>query len=221
MAQEQEDLKQVLDDINARLQEKEAAEDELTEEFLEQIVTEIKAVLEKDASFTDARFALVYVYGHLSKYDEAMAELDIIKENGEDDERWEMMHKELENMMFEMDEEEGENISGMLPEVAGLLEGGGVTEKFVEALTEVFNRFDADKDEILSDAELNEFHKVVNGTPIDEVTVEFLKSNCESTEKGITLKGFISFYVAQTAGEPDETWKDLGNLGYNKDLNRI
>lgn len=78
-----------------------------------------------------------------------------------------------------------------------------------------------DKDGSLSNSELNDFHMVVNGSPIEESTIDFLLTNCESDDKGLTLNGFIGFYVAQTAGDPDETWKDLGNLGYDRELNKF
>lgn len=109
-------MEQILEEINARLQEAEA--DNLTDELLEESVAGIQRCLEMDPQFIEARFgvhflwfethlqALVYVYGHLNKYDEALQELETIKEAGGDDERWRVMKQELENMMYDMEEEE-------------------------------------------------------------------------------------------------------------------
>lgn len=108
----------MLEDINARLQEAEA--DQVSDELLEESVAGIKHCLELDPESIEARFgecqnkpllvlqakALVYVYGLMSKYDEAMSELEAIKAAGGDDERWRVMKQELENMMFDMEEEE-------------------------------------------------------------------------------------------------------------------
>jgi len=209
-----EDPELLLEATNERIQTAEAS-DSLTVELLETAVVDIKRCLEMDPNSQEARFALVYVYGHMNKYDEAMEELETIRRMGQIDERWEAMKQELEAMMFE-DAEEVEPVE--LPTIEKLFEGGQIAPKFLSALTEAFNRFDFDGDGCLSDAELNEFHLVVNEAPIERETIEFLHSHFEATETGLTLDGFISFYVAQTTGDAEETWKDLGRLGYSKDL---
>jgi len=52
-------------------------------------------------------------------------------------------------------------------------------------------------------------------------TLRFLHQHFECDKnKSLTLTGFLNFYISQTLGDVNETWKDLKNLGYDSDLNR-
>lgn len=102
-------------------------------------------------------------------------------------------------------------------------ENGEVTEKFKAALKEIFYKFSTDK-KTLSDDDINEYHKYVNGEPITEEGLEFLKSSgaFETDERSyLTLKGFIDFYHFQTFNTLSETIEDLKKFGYDENLEKI
>jgi len=89
------------------------------------------------------------------------------------------------------------------------------------ALTEIFTRYDVDKDGALNESELDAYAKKTNGTETgfsdqekQEIT-EYFEINAEGA---LTLRGFLQLYQLQTMSEPDETWKDLKTHGYNKYL---
>jgi len=59
----------------------------------------------------------------------------------------------------------------------------------------------------------------VNDCPAPLSTINFLLNNFEATPKRyLTRAGFLSFYISQTIGDTEETWKDLAKLGYNRAL---
>jgi len=39
--------------------------------------------------------------------------------------------------------------------------------------------------------------------------------------RSLTLNGFVHFYISQTMGSAEETWKDLTALGYNSELSLV
>lgn len=105
--------------------------------------------------------------------------------------------------------------------VPDLVEKGEPTEKFVQALEEIFARFDKDGDGGWSDDEFDQYHRFVNGTPISPTVVINFKREYGTTDSGaFSLDGFVTFYVEQTIDDAEETWKDLTKLGYNKKLER-
>ena len=85
------------------------------------------------------------------------------------------------------------------------------------ALTEIFNRFDADGDGQWTIRETQSFATATNGKPFTteelyEVTNHFFKDN------KLPRQGFLQFYHLQTSSHPAETWKDMQKLGYGWDV---
>jgi len=103
-----------------------------------------------------------------------------------------------------------------------LVKDGVMTKEFYEVLVKIFHFFDEDGDGAWNSKELNTFYQTVNGVAIDKNTVLFLSQHFHKNSKGfITQKGFLEFYLSQTAGGVEETWKDLENLGFGKDLKEV
>lgn len=101
-----------------------------------------------------------------------------------------------------------------------LVENGVMTKKFYECLVQVFDYYDKDQDGAWNHTELNDFFKCVNNVDVDKNTEDFLRKNFAKNRKGwITKEGFLQLYLSQTAGGADETWKDLGQLGFDQLLN--
>jgi len=187
--------------------------------LLEDSLRQFRECLEMDPDSIEARFGIVYVCGHLDRFDEALEELSTLEELGIEAERIAETRANLLAMKEEGDDESEKN-EGTEPLVSIdlLIHEGEPTSKFQTVLTEIFNRFDKDNDNSLSQHELDAFHRVVNGTPISAQTVKFLFDHFDVSNKGLTLIGFIGFYMSQTIGDRQETWKDIGQLGYDKDL---
>jgi Ca2+-binding EF-hand superfamily protein len=88
-------------------------------------------------------------------------------------------------------------------------------------LTEIFEKFDVDKDGALNKNELDAFATATNGTPFDKETLQEIKDAFDVNEKeDLTKKGFFEMYHLQTLSEPKETWKDIKKHGYNKNLQK-
>ena len=82
------------------------------------------------------------------------------------------------------------------------------------ALTEIFDRFDADGDGHWTIKETQAFATATNGKPFTteelyEVTTHFFK------DSKLPRQGFLQFYHLQTSSHPAETWKDMQKLGYS------
>ncbi|KAG0092776.1 hypothetical protein BGZ93_005652 [Podila epicladia] len=101
-------------------------------------------------------------------------------------------------------------------------EDGGLTQECEDALVAIFERYDADKDGALSNAELDAFAKDTNGDVFDEDTRNEITEFLDLNSKGyLTLKGFLQMYNLQTSSEPEETWKDLQKHGYDTQLKLV
>jgi len=88
-----------------------------------------------------------------------------------------------------------------------------------KALTEIFNRFDSNKDGAWNIADSQQFAVATNGKPFTTEELNEILQHFERGESGgWTTKGFLQFYHLQSSSHPDETWKDLIKLGYNKDF---
>jgi len=208
------------DQINERLEEAENL-NTLDESLLEESLLKFQECLKLDPHSIEARFGIVYVCGHLDRYDEGLAELATLEEMGVEDERIAEMKANLMSMKEEEKEEEHDTQQHEpLVSIDKLVKEGEITAEFQNVLTQIFNRFDKDKDGALSQHELDTFHRVVNGTPISPSTVKFLLDHFDVNHKGLTLTGFIGFYVSQTVGDAEETWKDLTKLGYDRQLTK-
>ncbi|KAJ2485933.1 hypothetical protein IWW37_005787 [Coemansia sp. RSA 2050] len=97
------------------------------------------------------------------------------------------------------------------------------TAKCEAALSEIFERYDLDKDGALNDKEMQAFATFTNGAPFTETDLADIRTNLDCTGDGALLKGgFIQLYSLQTgAGDDDETWADLKKHGYNDDLDLV
>ena len=85
-----------------------------------------------------------------------------------------------------------------------------------EKLTEIFGRFDEDKDGVLNDGELSEYFRATNGQPMGkDVKKEIQEAFDVDKDGNLTAKGFIEMYQLQTLADPDETIKDLKAHGYD------
>ncbi|KAJ2358895.1 hypothetical protein IWW50_003081 [Coemansia erecta] len=91
-----------------------------------------------------------------------------------------------------------------------------------QALLEIFDRYDEDKDGMLSDTELQAFAKFTNGSEFGTDELTDIHDYLKCDERGWLLKeGFLQMYSLQTAsGDTDETWRDLKKHGYDDELQK-
>ncbi|CBQ67645.1 conserved hypothetical protein [Sporisorium reilianum SRZ2] len=121
-------------------------------------------------------------------------------------------------------------------------EEGDLTPKFEAALIRVFARFSAsyqkrhpdvhasgskptaslprpDAKDVLTEADLDAFSTVTNGAALPQESKDEIREFLDTDEEGnLTLRGFIEMYHLQSDNEPEETWKDLGKLGFDDGL---
>ncbi|KAG0226914.1 hypothetical protein BGW41_004022 [Actinomortierella wolfii] len=91
-----------------------------------------------------------------------------------------------------------------------------------DALMEIFDRYDVDKDGALNDEELDAFARDTNGDVFDEDTRAEITGFLDVNDKGhLTKKGFLQMYNLQTPNDPEETWKDLQKHGYDSNLKLV
>ncbi|KAF9168304.1 hypothetical protein DFQ27_002392 [Actinomortierella ambigua] len=101
-------------------------------------------------------------------------------------------------------------------------EDDGLTIEAEDALLEIFDRYDLDKDGALKDEELDAFAMDTNGDVFDEDTRTEITGFLDVNEKGhLTRKGFLQMYNLQTPNDPEETWKDLQKHGYDANLKLV
>ncbi|KAL1921898.1 uncharacterized protein VTP21DRAFT_10540 [Calcarisporiella thermophila] len=101
-------------------------------------------------------------------------------------------------------------------------EDDGLTVQCEEALVEIFNRYDKDKDGSLNKQELDAFATDTNGCSFDQDTLDEINDFLDVTEEGhLTLQGFLQMYHLQTSNDPMETWKDLKTHGYDENLRLV
>jgi len=156
---------------------------------------------------------LAYVAGINGKEGEVQSNLQAAVAINPHDERIEEVRQQIHDISSGKGKEK--------VNVPKLISNNTLSERFVEILQEVFAFFDKNKDEALSPTELDAFTRFVNGQPINKQTIRYMKENLDwAPNKGLTQEGFFQLYVAQTIGDPNETWEDLDKLGYNKDLQK-
>lgn len=89
-------------------------------------------------------------------------------------------------------------------------------EPVSKALTEIFEKFDHDKDGLLNEKELQQFVMATNGQKLDERSLQEIRENFHVDDQNrLTKRGFLEMYQLQTLSEPEETWKDLQKHGYD------
>eukprot|EP01103_Thecamoeba_quadrilineata_P011819 TRINITY_DN2914_c0_g1_i2.p2 TRINITY_DN2914_c0_g1~~TRINITY_DN2914_c0_g1_i2.p2 ORF type:complete len:117 (-),score=27.96 TRINITY_DN2914_c0_g1_i2:61-411(-) len=95
-----------------------------------------------------------------------------------------------------------------------------LSTKFQKVLKKVFERFDIDKNGVLSREELLHFFKTCNDQDTDfDDFYQNLTACFECNNDGaLTEKGFLDMYHLQTSGDEEETWKDIHKWGYNDQL---
>jgi len=110
-----------------------------------------------------------------------------------------------------------------------ITEEGDASRSFKLCLIQIFNRFDIDKDKHLSESELKTFSREANpdGREFTSDELEEMKECFDWNEKGpggvagLTLRGWQQMYIVQTTAEPEETWRDLMQLGYDGQLKLV
>ncbi|KNC82120.1 hypothetical protein SARC_05589 [Sphaeroforma arctica JP610] len=96
-----------------------------------------------------------------------------------------------------------------------------LTKRATEVLTEVFNRFDEDKDGFLSDKEMDAFAEVCNGEKFEDEDRDDIKNTFGSENGKFTLEGFHNLFMLQSCGRPLDTIRDLKALGYGPGLEKL
>lgn len=72
---------------------------------------------------------------------------------------------------------------------------------------------------MLTEADLDAFSAVTNGAVLPEESKDEIREFLDTDDDGnLTLRGFIEMYHLQSDNEPEETWKDLGKLGFDDSL---
>ncbi|KAJ9476933.1 hypothetical protein PHBOTO_000598 [Pseudozyma hubeiensis] len=121
-------------------------------------------------------------------------------------------------------------------------EEGDLTPKFETALIRIFARFSTsykkshpeviafgnksstsiprpNSSDVLTEADLDAFSTVTNGSALPQESKDEIREFLDTDKDGhLTLRGFIEMYHLQSDNEPEETWKDLGKLGFGDDL---
>ncbi|KAJ7343569.1 hypothetical protein DFH08DRAFT_873079 [Mycena albidolilacea] len=71
----------------------------------------------------------------------------------------------------------------------------------------------------LSKEGLDAWARDTNGAPFSEETKEELIEFLDVTDAGeLTFKGFLQIYQLQTENDEEETWRDLSNHGFDRNL---
>lgn len=72
---------------------------------------------------------------------------------------------------------------------------------------------------MLTEADLDAFSTVTNGEALPQESKAEIREFLDTDKDGhLTLRGFIEMYHLQSDNEPEETWKDLGKLGFDNSL---
>ncbi|SPO19890.1 uncharacterized protein UTRI_00286_B [Ustilago trichophora] len=128
-------------------------------------------------------------------------------------------------------------------ERAALLDDeGDLTAKFEAALVRIFARFSTsyrkshpdvhasgskpsatlprpDAADVLTEADLDAFSTVTNGAALPQESKDEIREYLDTdTDGNLTLRGFIEMYHLQSDNDAEETWKDLGKLGFDNEL---
>jgi len=98
-----------------------------------------------------------------------------------------------------------------------LLGDSWFTPALEAALQQVFTQFDADRDGLLSMAELQAYSRAVNkGQELAADEIEQVHDYFETQDGMLTQGGFLQMYYMQTDSRPEDTLQDLERLGYSR-----
>lgn len=71
----------------------------------------------------------------------------------------------------------------------------------------------------MTEADLDAFSTATNGAALPQESKDEIREFLDTDKDGnLTLRGFIEMYHLQSDNDPDETWKDLGKLGFSSSL---
>lgn len=76
-----------------------------------------------------------------------------------------------------------------------------------------------DAADVFTEADLDAFSTVTNGANLPQESKDEIREFLDTDKDGnLTLRGFIEMYHLQSDNDGEETWKDLGKLGFGDDL---
>lgn len=76
-----------------------------------------------------------------------------------------------------------------------------------------------DAADIWTEADLDAFSTITNGAALPQESKDEIREFLDTDEENnLTLRGFIEMYHLQSDNDPEETWKDMGKLGFNNSL---
>ncbi|XP_064624430.1 EF-hand calcium-binding domain-containing protein 7-like isoform X2 [Lineus longissimus] len=96
-----------------------------------------------------------------------------------------------------------------------------LTKGFKEALNEVFDQCDLDRNGTLSREEFNLYNLRTSGEEVADEEWEVAEENIDLIKGEITKKGFIQLNQMEAddnEGDTDDLWVTLSSMGYNKGL---
>jgi len=126
-----------------------------------------------------------------------------------------------------------------LGSVVQLLDDEGmISTKFEQCLNHIFSKYcipapavssprlmrliQAPQGAYLTEAGLDRWAQDTNGAPFAQDVKDELREFLDVTEEGhLTFKGFLQIYVLQTENDEEETWRDLSNHGFDRNLNLV
>eukprot|EP00742_Colponemidia_sp_Colp-10_P005732 GILJ01006126.1.p1 GENE.GILJ01006126.1~~GILJ01006126.1.p1 ORF type:complete len:505 (-),score=77.93 GILJ01006126.1:101-1615(-) len=95
-----------------------------------------------------------------------------------------------------------------------LIAAGAPTPEFVNAIRDIFERFDFDQNGLLKKSELDLFQIACDGEALDDELFQAVTNG----KDGLDLETFIDNFYKQTALDCEETFDELKFLGYDDDL---
>ncbi|CDS07647.1 hypothetical protein LRAMOSA01596 [Lichtheimia ramosa] len=99
---------------------------------------------------------------------------------------------------------------------ASLLQNDSLSPELTDALSEIFDTFDKDKDGALRAEELGKFILETNGSRPPPQFLRQMGQRFGCNGRGwLTKAGFLAFYLEQTLDDPSETRNDLAVHGYD------
>jgi len=115
---------------------------------------------------------------------------------------------------------------------------GQISDKFEQCLNHVFSKYctpappvtsprqtrllQAPSGAYLTEAGLDRWAQDTNGAPFAQDVKDELREFLDVTEEGhLTFKGFLQIYALQTENDEEETWRDLSNHGFDRNLNLV